>query len=107
MADIFIDPIVVRETQERLSTAIKDIERGTSAADALLWFSAVLKTRTNPSNMFSLNVITNGSEVGTKAAGHLLTRAAQYFHTAILEKAVEIAHAELKAAEKARKEGAQ
>lgn len=104
MADIHIDPIVVRETRERLSTVLLDIKVGQDAADALLWVAKMSKAGAKPRDMFSIGVTANDSTGTAKPAEELLRTAAQQFHGAILEKAVEIAQAQLKAAEKARKE---
>lgn len=107
MAEIHIDPIVVRETQQRLSAALLDMKAGQDAADALLWFSKGIKAGSKPSQMFSITIQIHDGATGTgKAALDLVQRAAQHFHGPILQKAVEIAQAQLKAAEKARKENA-
>lgn len=102
MPEVHIDPIVVRKTRDRLSASLKDAQVGTAAAAALLWFSA--RDGEKASGMFSLQVTIHDSTGLGKEAGNLLQAATGHFLPAILAKAIEIAQAQLQAAEKAIKE---
>jgi hypothetical protein len=107
MAEMHIDNIVVREAQQRLSSALKDMKMGVDAADALLWFSTRLKAGAKPSDLFSITIqIHDGASGIGKPSLDALQTAARHFHGAILEKAIALAQAQLESAEKARKEGA-
>lgn len=94
-----LDKIKLRESHTRLTDQVRTIGTGQIAAKALLWFAEYLVGRKSD-DVFKLNVkLVASSTFDANIADKFLTQAAAEFRPQIAARAIEIAQAELNAAE--------
>lgn len=105
-----IDPIVVREEQARRARKTQVLASANTAGEALLWFHtyALGSDKRTPAakDVLAANLrLVASSTVGVDAAVSYVRRAVAEFHSAILERAIEMAQEEFEVVDPCRKCG--
>lgn len=106
-----IDPIVLREEQQRMVQKQRDLETGQDATKALLWFSQYAMDALGERGLREIRgsalkgspQLVASSTQDHELAQRYVDRAAEAFRRAILESAIEIAQREYDAGVAARK----